>query len=391
MAEYQKYHEALRNYFTKDSIFTLEGIIGHGEYGLASKVSYKNPVSGEYRKFIVKQTYRNEDLDTLAAERHWLQQLAHAPHIVSMVSIPNNPLITPPERGTPPNEGASSGNRRQNRDPPIEQRTILLEWIAHGELGDFLKRAARHPKPIPNRLLWRFFGCFLRMVVAMAYPPSPPPAGQATQSEEIIYDTNGQVATPSMLRHTDMHDGNILLSDPPSDVEHDFAPMLKLIDFGLAEDTLPNILESPDPNPQFGVHCNMFDAGILMCCLILKYEWSRYPGHGDLLSTIEIPGSGPPPVKTYAQPLYALQFQSDPCPNVDPDIKRLVSICMAVKPTDRPKIEVVLGQVMDYIQKRDAAYYNNAAEEKDDYIRNLWTTALFNPPSPASSEDSNQT
>ncbi|KAI1873694.1 uncharacterized protein JN550_002963 [Neoarthrinium moseri] len=273
MAEIRRLHNALLTYFTPESIFTLETLIGNGLHALTSRVGYKDPQSGKYKRFVVKQVRRSNrhDIRELKKEKRWLKKLAHARHIVNLVAdLPDNPLGEPSDDRDDPHgddlQGdGSQGDGSQGDDPsgggdqedsedevevPIADRTILMEWLEHGTLGDFITRIRTRPKPLPNRLLWRFLGCLVRIVIAMAYPPDrPPPVGSSQRSEALNYIRVGEAARPSLLQHNDLHDSN-------TDMEHNITPILKLIDFGSAVE-----LPSLDGDPLYGVRSNLMDVG----------------------------------------------------------------------------------------------------------------------------------
>ncbi|KAI1855189.1 hypothetical protein JX266_000054 [Neoarthrinium moseri] len=356
MAEIRRLHNALLTYFTPESIFTLETLIGNGLHALTSRVGYKDPQSGKYKRFVVKQVRRSNrhDIRELKKEKRWLKKLAHARHIVNLVAdLPDNPLGEPSDDRDDPHGDDLQGNDSQgdgsqgdgsqgdgsqrddsqDDDPsgggdqedsedevevPIADRTILMEWLEHGTLGDFITRIRTRPKPLPNRLLWRFLGCLVRIVIAMAYPPDrPPPVGSSQRSEAINYIRVGEAARPSLLQHNDLHDSN-------TDMEHNIAPILKLIDFGSAVE-----LPSLDGDPLYGVRSNLMDVGF---------------GNAFVLDE--------------RQPR-SLASKHRPGPEE------------ARKPHDGP----------------NASYYDDAEEEDGANIKELWRSILLEPPQNSTAAD----
>lgn len=76
-------------------------------------------------------------------------------HIVQLVNIPDNPLEDP--------------LLNEDVDP---DSWIIMEWLNHGTIGEFLMTAMAYlnsrGQKLPNRLLWRFFLCLIRGAIAMA-------------------------------------------------------------------------------------------------------------------------------------------------------------------------------------------------------------------------------
>ncbi|KAI1869579.1 hypothetical protein JX265_006669 [Neoarthrinium moseri] len=404
MAEIRRLHNALLTYFTPESIFTLETLIGNGLHALTSRVGYKDPQSGKYKRFVVKQMRRNNrhDIRELKKEKGWLKKLSHARHIVNLVAdLPDNPLGEPSDDRDDPHgddlqgndsqgDGSqgdgSQGDDSQGDDPsgggdqedsedevevPIADRIILMEWLEHGTLGDFITRIRTRPKPLPNRLLWRFLGC------SMAYPPDrPPPVGSSQRSEALNYIRVGEAARPSLLQHNDLHDSN-------TDMEHNIAPILKLIDFGSAVE-----LPSLDGDPLYGVRSNLIDVGFIMCGIILRKRWREIWPSAAARRVNFVPRDGETPIQTRATPLYSMNGSPDPWPaSTDPDLKRLVSLMMARDKTQRPDLGRLLDEVMPCILRRNASYYDDAEEEDGANIKELWRSILLEPPQNSTAAD----
>ncbi|KAK3492163.1 uncharacterized protein B0T23DRAFT_135594 [Neurospora hispaniola] len=177
------------------------------------------------------------------------------------------------------------------RQPPIgptdqvEQvpKSMVMEYVARGSLYDWLEglgklKAGTEPDlRIPNRVLWDMMACFMKMCLAMEYPPLiffPNLTGPDPLAEDFVWNTddrddgnmvpelnpgphNGYVDKPAgtSLIHFDIDPQNVLIGDFDSESRegkhrvspthplfermtdtHDGTPMFKLIDFGLARD-----------------------------------------------------------------------------------------------------------------------------------------------------------
>ncbi|KAH9909293.1 kinase-like domain-containing protein [Xylariomycetidae sp. FL2044] len=108
--------------------------------------------------------------------------------------------------------------------------SIVMEYIGHGTLQDFLSRFSASGRPIPNRILWNIFLCLVRASIAMTYPPH----GSLNDGIERERIPDGGKPDRSII-HSDMHLLNILLGTfQPLDAEHKFGPLVRLIDFGSA-------------------------------------------------------------------------------------------------------------------------------------------------------------
>jgi hypothetical protein len=61
-----------------------------------------------------------------------------------MIIIPDNPLA----QALSEDEGNG-----------ISDECILMEYMKNGTLNSFIAKARRRNEPLPNRLVWRLFGC----------------------------------------------------------------------------------------------------------------------------------------------------------------------------------------------------------------------------------------
>ncbi|CAJ2504394.1 Uu.00g117880.m01.CDS01 [Anthostomella pinea] len=172
-----------------------------------------------------------------------------AKHIVKLADVPRDPLAQT-FVGLP-------------RLPLNDGMYVYMEWIENGSLDRLITRIRRQGLEIlPNRILWRFIMCLIRMCIAMAWPP-PRPAGDNPQP--VLEHVNPNI-DPSGLVQDDFHPGNIMLGsleDDPGEPEHSLVPILKLIDFGISKELAPL-----DPKDK-ALTRNIFDIGTIMASLVL--------------------------------------------------------------------------------------------------------------------------
>ncbi|KAK9777926.1 hypothetical protein SCAR479_05252 [Seiridium cardinale] len=221
------------------------------------------------RNFVLKREYREGGDESLQLEIDRLTMVGGGLHIVQQADVtsppwaeqpPTSPQSPPPPPPPSPSpapspappanaggSGSASGPRSPDPPPPAVQPqaqriylqgpTLVLELLANGSLEEFVWKANNYMgqdtvlvRQLPNRLLWRFFLCFVRMMIAMAYPRNRV-AGQAPSIEQLPADHSQQ---PGRFTHRDIHVGNIMMGDfDPLEPEHSITPILKLIDFGV--------------------------------------------------------------------------------------------------------------------------------------------------------------
>ncbi|KAI1338829.1 hypothetical protein F5Y15DRAFT_99199 [Xylariaceae sp. FL0016] len=278
-------------------------------------------------------------------ERRLLKVLAPAPHIVRMVSFPNNPLAI------------------------IDHEIIMTEYLEYGTLNSFVLKSRQMNIVLPNRLLWSFFGCLLQATAALAYPE------QAALGKEFVPVTpKGIGAVPSLLQHNDLHDKNILLGEPaPDDRLRGFAPILKWVDFGLA-----GYFTGANHAAEYGVRGNLRDVGEIMICLLTREQWCNRRIRQSLTVNDQ---PGLTAYETEAVASYPSDGHPDPCAGLDADFRAIVSLLCSRDRTRCPR----LLDVMEFVNQRigrNAAYYNNAVEEQDATRSRLWQH-IVNAPSTA--------
>ncbi|KAI0109205.1 hypothetical protein GGR51DRAFT_570042 [Nemania sp. FL0031] len=250
--------------------------------------------------------------------------------------------------------------------------TLLMDWIENGLLWRFYEKRSELDQPLPNRLLWALFLCLCRMVVALAWPPRDLGVRAANEPElEVPPPRNAGYERPpkSRLLHGDFHGQNIMI-DNLEPKEHRIVPVLKLIDFGMARD-LPERGNEPK---DIVTKTNIRAIGEVMLGL-LRGNVRGGPGmmnviHNGQQKTINSYATDLDKLSNkYRAPAAVVEKHQDRINNLDPDIRNLVALCVAVKVEDRPDIEDLLGVVeantrnkrpTDY---RNYTYSNNESDE----------------------------
>ncbi|KAH9986356.1 hypothetical protein F4779DRAFT_305552 [Xylariaceae sp. FL0662B] len=239
----------------------------------------------------------------------------------------------------------------------------MMELLENGSLGDFITRCQAWGRPLPNRLLLRLFMCLIRTCIAMAWPPRKP-RGATPRTEHI----RGNDAEMSQLRHGDMHVGNLLFGNLDEE-EHYLIPVLKLIDFDRAYDF-------PDPeNENLGVKWNLFDIGLIMRTLIT----------GDRRRD---PPVSPVFVRVEGQEIFMHSAGADLAnpnyPDLDDDIRRMVIMCLAVDPNQRPQLGRLHNRIRDWIRERGSGYYANfprgRRHERESNLKDIVQRLIFDAP-----------
>ncbi|KAI1342677.1 hypothetical protein F5Y15DRAFT_430028 [Xylariaceae sp. FL0016] len=415
----------LKQYFERDEQgrFVWEGRLGEGYYSRAWKIKYQPngrtaaqqtgsepriSLPDEVRRIVLKTLLNDaqggplkfngtphppgaagagpatgadsEEGDSqIYNEKKWLQVLKWAKHIIKMVDVPNDPLSRRFE-GVP-------------RSPWNGKMYLYLEFIENGTLARLITKASgRGVNIFPNRILWRFFLCLVRMCIAMTWPPDRP----AGVNPQPVLEKSRPNDQPRGLKHDDVHNHNIMigpfLHDSTEPEHYELTPILKLIDFGLANEIKP-----PVAPPDRAVAINVFEAGAIMKCLIMKQIIVEFEGTpGAETKTFEFGGLR---VKTRAVDMLPDVKRPDPVPFLDRNLRDLVCICMAKDPEDRPKLDFLEDTLQEAIRARNHAWYSNgyqycdASQESDDAIKmmmqNLVLDAdLFHDPYDNSDTDS---
>ncbi|KAI1186513.1 hypothetical protein F5B17DRAFT_403636 [Nemania serpens] len=262
--------------------------------------------------------------------------------------------------------------------------TLLMEWIENGLLWDFYERRAESDEPLPNRLLWSMFLCLCRMVAGMAWPPRD--FGRKAGGKPILEvipprNQRGERPPKSRLLHGDFHGRNVMI-DKLEPVEHESIPSLKLIDFGMSRD-LP--LRENEPK-DIVVKTNIRAVGEVMLGLLrgnvkggpgmMNVTYNGQPKTIDSYATDLDRLSG-----KYRAPADVIAKHQDRIDNLDPDLRSLVALCLAIKVEDRPEIEHLLRTVEINTRDKKPSDYRNykyANNETDAAIDKILADCMFN-------------
>ncbi|ETS76750.1 hypothetical protein PFICI_12137 [Pestalotiopsis fici W106-1] len=219
-ARAEKVARILKTRFDHDGRYFLDAYVGSGiqadvfrikKHGSdipgPDRVAVKVPAMPELR------TAKSE----MIPEKEALRLFSGAMHVVQILDMRENVVGADPLS-------------RDIKDAPMMPVSgwMYLEWLDNGTLHSFLQKARDVERPVPNRLLWRIFMCYIRMITAMAW--SKVHVSGTHQLEEI------QSNIPDMIHfNSDMHSQNMVFGDfdPNSPhLEHRLSPMLKMIDLG---------------------------------------------------------------------------------------------------------------------------------------------------------------
>ncbi|OTB08207.1 hypothetical protein M426DRAFT_8014 [Hypoxylon sp. CI-4A] len=321
----------------KQRRFLFDSLIGAGENGLACKITQLSQGNKPERQFVVKQAIGRERDASMDHEIAILKRLRGMRHIVQINDIMNMPLLL--------------YNKKQ---------TLVLEYLPNGTLWNFILRAIKADRPLPNRLLWRLFSCLLRFVIALAWPDNNP-------QEILLWDV-----PMSGLVHNDMHLNNVMIGELDDD-EHRLAPILKLIDFGLAVEGAKGqmLLES---SPAIASNINVI--GKVMHALATGIP--GYPGSGNTRTlTINLFGESMT-LETNGSQLAGGSF-----PWVDDVLRNTIMWCLGTQWRALPSLDKLAAIVDGQLALRTAESYRGTpaeAAESDEAVFRYSTEVLLQPP-----------
>ncbi|KAI1303506.1 hypothetical protein F5Y03DRAFT_407240 [Xylaria venustula] len=394
----------LAQYFAQDegNRFEMEGVISSGYYGLTWKIKYRasaRPTNDSstphasklpgttrsersFRRIVLKtdRVYSffgedamdvdgddNDDDDPnpqsqTPNEKMMLRYLRWAKHVVTPIEIPNDPLARR-FRGIP--------SHRMKEDT-----WLYVEWLENGTISKLIDRAAENGFQFPNRLLWRFFLCLLRMCIAMGWPPVKPEGKNPQPVTEVV---NGRPY--GGVLHHDMHEGNIMIGDlilQESGCEHTLSPILKLIDLG----SMKRVPDTPKHQRE-AIRDNIFDIGVIMLAFIAldcDLIGSVYASEADA-TLYQITDRGDPVFTNGSILLINDEDGGRPYPWLDTGLRRLVCACLATDPSHRPSMEVLVNITTSCVSGRDEAFYASRGRdprtESDQAITTFLSDLVF--------------
>ncbi|KAI1338565.1 kinase-like domain-containing protein [Xylariaceae sp. FL0016] len=347
---------ALRNevqrVFTLDNRFTFERYISAGADGFTMLFRMRRD-NGSSVPLALKRPGDNEQVlyDNINQELNWLKKLKWVEHVVNLIPIKNNPALP--------------GNGRAGLPGP----TICMEYLQNGTLFRFMTRSRR--EYLPNRLLNFIFLCLVRASVGMAWQP-PRANDDGTLPRELPLDH----FQASSLVHSDLHWRNLMFGNiDPAQFEHSLVPILKMIDFGQASDTLDRG-EIP-----LGARMDDFDSRLGLENFRTKYGVRNsgidfnIQNIGRIMASII--------TKSPRSNLFKLRVDMQnqiTHPYLDDDIRRLILRCLAVEPENRPPLEELLATLNGNMSLKTAAYYANTprgASETDENIREVVSRCIL--------------
>ncbi|KAH6654069.1 hypothetical protein BKA67DRAFT_535411 [Truncatella angustata] len=251
-----------------------------------------------------------------------------------IVKIPNQEIVQWSGVVTIPEEEALRlGAFAQGQDPLAKyvdgadklpsHRWMYMGWLENGTLGDFMTRATRAKKPLPNRLLWEIFGCFVRMCIAIAW-------SDAHDSTQVRLEQLQSHVPPHINFNPDFNTGNMVFgkfvpNNP--EYEHSLSPILTMIDLGLID-------RQQTPNPA---------------------AWSAV--------VKEI-------IREIGEQIYMLigaGGRSDDGSALDPDLNSLAIWCMTGELTAKPSIHE-LARAVEEGMSRTPQWYNTNKPGEDDEV-----------------------
>ncbi|KAI8965240.1 hypothetical protein F5Y11DRAFT_344683 [Daldinia sp. FL1419] len=356
----------MKEYFDHDELnrFEFEKVVGKGAQGIAWRLIYRprnkpgEPQLTAYRIVLKVDRLRAEGTVgpggsgsiELENEISFLTAFQWAAHIVKIVVPHSDPL------GQTFNDVWPHGIYRGE--------WLYLEWLENGSVKQFIERAHAADRQLPNRMLWRFFMCLIRVVIAMAWPPSRGDT-EGRQILETIGPRPGR-----KIEHRDMHDENVMFGPLIIDGsgEHDWTPIIKAIDFGFATEY------AVGSEPDFrGPPENIFAIGALMASLATLNRqaasgiWPRDPN----AAMVKLPHRSEP-VKVAGTFLIP---DEGPNKTLDPLLRNLILACTATDPGDRPSIAYLQGVVSDGINVRDERWYRHRnMNDRDESYQNIQRT-----------------
>ncbi|OTB00564.1 hypothetical protein M426DRAFT_267461 [Hypoxylon sp. CI-4A] len=379
-----KQSEIIKKHFASHRGVKFLQLIGEGKHGVACVAKQqadpsRNPPLKEFF-FVVKRSYKEGYADEiLQQEISMLKRFRGAPHILQIRDIDPNPFES------------------------MSRPTLITEYIKNNTVGNLMERlVAWEAMPVPNRLLYRFFVCLVRACIGMAFPDR-----EYAQNEVETFQDGWREKGMTQIMHGDMDPDNFMVGElSPPIWEHELAPAIKLIDFGMASIHLD--LEHRD----LGVSENIFGIGRIMRVFVTgNLEMDLDPEFEKVIIPTQLPGVGERlPVDEnlvgeYGQPLpKPNQAQQEAAnanlptkeiltassglalpnyPHLDNELRALIQQCTAVDPSQRPSLPD-LGTTLteQSLRKHEWFYGTNEAirfRETDAQIQEYSNYVLFYP------------
>ncbi|KAI1390340.1 kinase-like domain-containing protein [Hypoxylon trugodes] len=344
----------IRSFFESDlkQRFYLEKFHAKGGQGGVYKVKYvSSSVKASNQRLLVLKIadpQRGSDVEGLRREAIILKGLRYCRHIVTIFTSPNDPL-------KPARESYGWA-------------WAFLEHIENDTLTTFMVRAKEKGlKVLPNRLLWSIFFCMIRAYIAMAWP--------VKNYKDL---ETAKAIDPSGLAHNDIHGDNLLFGSYMRGREHGLSPILKLLDFGLADLSEEDSHARQHPT---GEQSNILDIGIMMASVIGLQTDRKYSGEEMEVDLSEL-GRADDVLSPAAGILEDFDNGTpDPYPLVDKDLRLVLAACLAVDYRDRPTLEELerwAGAKILNTDPNQYAHINRGREqETDERIHAIVQACIF--------------
>ncbi|KAI0145056.1 hypothetical protein GGR57DRAFT_507226 [Xylariaceae sp. FL1272] len=300
---------------------------------------------------------------------------------------------------------------------------ILLEYCELGDLHSCIIKVILNGETIPNRVLWSFWLCMIRALIAMYYPPRKfHPGRKASPKNQVLYEEIPPPEKRWRARnhvHFDIDPRNIFVVGPDiteagiAGKEHEFIPRLKLADFGLAERIKPRKQNQYYQYLRRSVKFRYATPEHFTHQWEEIYDYHQGPGnmirpHGPEIAEEPVAGNFTWKTNLYQMALsmwslITLQMVTLPPvveieegqnarpphygmgitgPKGDRDysyicerLRNTIALCLAHDPQDRPELDELLEQATDAV-RRGAELYRG---ETRPYI-DAWVAKIFNTP-----------
>ncbi|KAK4449672.1 kinase-like domain-containing protein [Podospora aff. communis PSN243] len=353
----------------------------------------------------------------LQRERAFLRDdYARAAHVVQLARInrPGRSRVLTQTTSRRPRAGA---------DASID--TLILEYLPRGDMSKILHAAGARPQNGPQNItpqpvLWNFFGCLVRGVIALQYSPNRQPRNRHKRiiSERMRRATRTK---PFPMRneyttdlvHFDLDPQNVLVgdfdySDGRREDVHSIAPVLKIADLGYARSKAqePDVFDDPLrlntiarsggklgymvpeqfseewdwvdllPDSQihkvagnFGSHTNVFQIGLIMYAAITQCQT---PDVGapppDIFADIWLGG----PMALVNGWTYGSYLDSGNFDDVSYELRYLVKQCLCDDPSHRPHPGYLMVRIRSWIKEDWTGHYSptNMRQWMESHIEN---------------------
>ncbi|TGJ85878.1 hypothetical protein E0Z10_g2868 [Xylaria hypoxylon] len=218
-------------------LFRYQRCLGWGGNGLAAAFDVLDQDGRKVRGVVVKTLF-NDDKETLENEVDALKKHARCEHIVQLEYVDGEGVIDKDKEvdqsSNKKRKPLPTGRKSPSPPPPM---TIILELLENGDLASFIIKVRAHNEKIPNRVLWSFLLCLIRMCIGLAYPPDRIESYNSLPGPITETVPHYLKDKPARIVHFDMDPNNIFVGGLTGE-EHQMTPILKLGDFGMATEIL---------------------------------------------------------------------------------------------------------------------------------------------------------